>query len=170
MLGAGVSTAQATRRLSVREAVSPVGNQRCTEVDARRQKSGVLVWFLIPEQERESERWDVPLPRPRAPSGQRTVFRAGLHAQLPREWGLQCFPCNTAVRFAGGAGSWVEASLHNGSLVSTGQASFVRPQKQPVKYEPPQQALLSIRALSQGLLTPSPALQPPARNTLMSSI
>lgn len=47
--------------------------------------------FLIPEQESEPERWDVPPPRPRAPSGQRRVFSAGVHVRLLRERGLSCF-------------------------------------------------------------------------------
>lgn len=113
VLGVGVGWRRSVRPLTQwKGGCVPSGK---SEVDTHRQKSRVLMWFLIPEQESEAEHWDMPPPRPRAPNGQRRVFSAGLPTLLLRERGLRCFPCETAVRSAGGLGSWVEVFLQNGS-------------------------------------------------------
>ena len=132
MLGVGVSAAQSPPWLRVKEAVSTVGDLRWTGVDVQRQNSRMLLWLLVPEQDSESGRWDASAKATELKWPEKG-FEHGLHPQFPREWCLQCFPSTAAVKSAGGPGSRVEASLQNRSPCPDRAASYVHPEKQPVK-------------------------------------
>lgn len=74
---------------------------------------GCALWFLIPEQKTESERQGVPQPGSRGSGRPEKGLPLRTSPAAPGDVAPPILSIGNALKFAGGSGSWVEASLWN---------------------------------------------------------